>query len=133
MCRHATPEYGTPAWLEATKASLSDEEQVMASIALMKISGNRTYECNPKLRQAVRIQLARKVPKMDILNAVSNYPIEEGDRHPGITLADNLSEIMISWGMDKIKETEEQEHLKQGQLETKKLKREMQAQPARRL
>ncbi len=40
------------------------------------------------------------------VDAVERYRIEDGDRHPGITLAKNLSNIMINWGLKKLHEAE---------------------------
>jgi hypothetical protein len=100
-------EYGTPGWLKTTTASMSDEDILLADFGMIDISGGRTIQSNPRLRTAIREQLARKVPIREILSAVANHKFEDGDRHPGLTLADNLGPIMLKWTFRKIDEAKE--------------------------
>jgi hypothetical protein len=71
-------EYGTPGWLKTTAASMSDEDKLLVDFGMIDISGGRTIQSNPRLRTAIREQLARKVPIREILSAVAKLNVDGG-------------------------------------------------------
>ena len=104
------PEYGTPAWLVAQKATMSDEDRVIACIAAVELNGNRTFKCNGKIRQIVRDHLANGIPWLAIVDAANHIgsTLDERDRVPALTLEHNLSATITVLGARKVGESEEQ-------------------------
>jgi Helix-turn-helix domain len=126
------PEYGTPEWWAARLATMNDQDKVLSSIALMELSGNRTFKCNGRVEQIVRAELAKGVPWPAIVDAADDIgrTLDGCDKAPGLTLERNLASTIVKLGIRKMEEAKEQERLEQDRLETERLKRELSSKPA---
>lgn len=126
----APPTHGSPEWWAARKASMSDEEKVSVSIALIQLTKNRTFKCNGRIEQIVRAELANGVPWEAIVDAARDIgnTLDECDRWPGDTLAKNLSATIAKLAVQKLveaeKEAEEQRRIEKSRQETDRLNRE---------
>jgi hypothetical protein len=130
QCVAAAPAYGTPEWLTARKATMTDEERTLAAIGLIELSNNRTFKSNGKLVQIVRAQLAAGVPCRAIVDAAQDIAntLDERDRMPGLTLEKNLVATIDKLAVLKVAEArnrlEEEKRIEDARLENERLERE---------
>lgn len=88
--------YGTEEWARQQAESWPDDKKALTLIANIELKGNRRFESNPKLRAAVKNCLAMDVPWRKVVDAAEQFAtrVSDKDRLPGLTLADNLENIV---------------------------------------
>jgi helix-turn-helix protein len=105
------PAYGTPEWWTARNAAMSDEEKVLTSIALIRLSNNLTFKSNGKLSKIVNTQLKSGVPWRAIVDAAQHIAntLDECDKAPGLTLEKNLAATIDKLGLQQAEEARNEE------------------------